>query len=531
MITRSALSRTRRLTPEQCGRISVIDAAYGLGLSVPSPGAPLDETLTRILRSPCEALKCVCLAWLAATGTYPLRSQAEHVASLLKHDRIDLALRALADAMIEVGDPARSRTLLAASSVQIDVTSVSRETKVTGIPRTVINLVRGAGGDSGPHVWSHGALASVTLTPDGEFEFDPATWAGEYAGRRPYGVLRRWYHGLRRRSRASTFARLTYWVVEVLARPFLAALGSGSGPRSCLLLHGGTVVLPEVCQGDVADRLLTWRRCVGGFRLIVLVHDLLPVLQPQWFSRSHVGDFVAYVPVVVGADRVVTTTVRTAREVVALAALHCRPVPEVAVAALPVTAGTWTALPAEETILPRFTAVGTIEPRKNNDTALRACIALAQGQFPVRLSLVGGTHLMPDSTKDLIDLARREGVVVDLARGLDDDHLRGLLESSVASLFLSWAEGYGLPVLESLACGTPVICSAVEPLLGFADVGGIEYVDPTDHLAVAARMRELITNEPRRLRLTESIEASRIPTDLGAWAAHVVGIQNEAAAP
>lgn len=530
MTIRATLSRARSLTPEQCVRLTLLNAAYGLGLSAASVGAPLDKALTDILRSPGEPLKRVCLAWLAATGTYPLNSQVEQAASLLRHDRVDLVLRALADAMIEVGAPARSRTLLPTSSVQIDVTSVSRETTVTGIPRTAINLVRGAGENSSAHVWSHGALAWVTLTADGEFEFDPATWAGEYAGRRPYAVLRRWYHGLRARSRRSTRARLAYRVIEVMARPFLAALGGGNGPRSCLLLHGGTVVLPEVCQGDVADRLLTWHRCVGGFRLNVLVHDLLPVTQPQWFSRSHVGDFVAYVPVIVGADRVVTTTVHAAEEVATLAAFHRQPAPEVVVAALPVTAGSWRAVPAEESILPRFTCVGTIEPRKNNDTALLACIALAQDQFPVRLTLAGSAHLMPDSTKDLIDQARRAGVVVDLATNLDDDHLRGLLESSVASLFLSWAEGYGLPVLESLACGTPVVCSAVEPLLGFADVGGIEYVDPTDHLAVAACMRELITDEPRRLRLVAAIEASRIPTDLGAWAARVVGFQGESAA-
>jgi glycosyltransferase involved in cell wall biosynthesis len=529
MRTRNAISHARALTNEQCARITLIDTTYGLGLPSLSVGEPLDEALVRILSSPRDPLERACLAWLAATATYPLSSQVEPLATLLDHNRIDLALRTLADAMIEVGPPARSRTLLATSPVQIDVTSVSRETLVTGIPRTVINLVRGAGVDSSPHVWSHGALASVALTPDGVFEFDPGTWGGEYAGWRPYAVMRRWYHGLRAQSRKSVPAHLIYRVVQVMAQPLLAVLAGGNGPRSCLLLHGGNVVLPEVCHGDVADRLLTWRRCVGGFQFTVLVHDLLPVTQPQWFSRSHVGDFMAYTPAVVGADRVVATTEHTAQQVAPLASLLRRPVPRVVVAALPVTSGTWDAVPAEETILPRFVCVGTIEPRKNHDTALRACIALAEDRYPVLLSLVGDTHRMPGSTKELIDKARRVGVVVDIASGLEDGHLRGLLESSVASLFLSWAEGYGLPVLESLAIGTPVVCSAVEPLLSFADVGGIIFVDPDDHLALAAHMKELITNPPLREQLAASIVAASIPIDLGKWATHVVGAEQKTA--
>jgi glycosyltransferase involved in cell wall biosynthesis len=96
---------------------------------------------------------------------------------------------------------------------------------------------------------------------------------------------------------------------------------------------------------------------------------------------------------------------------------------------------------------------------------------------------------------------------------------------------MSWSEGYGLPVLESLAIGVPVIASDVVPIRDFADYGGVRLVDPHDHLALAATMQELIDDPAARQRLAGSIRAEAIPTSVTAWAAEVLGRDAPARAP
>ena len=463
-----------------------------------------------------------CIALLGITSVYPLEAEVRELTAYLTHGRAGQAGQFVIEAAVDLGKMAMRRVLVPAAQVQIDVTSVSRETAMTGIPRVVVSLIRGAGDAARLHVWSHGTAGPATMLEDGTFEFDPDVWSGVRSGTWPYSQLRHLHRRLRAASATSVLASILYRIVLVLGRPFLGRLNGGAGPLVGILFGDGEIMLPEVCQPDVADRLLTWRRSVGRGTLRVLVHDLLPVTTPQYFQAGHPELFLSYLRVVAGADVVVTTTPYTARQVHALARLFAVPEPVTLPVALPVTAREWDVAPVEAGYIPQFTCIGSLEPRKNHRAVLKACTDLAGRSYPVILHLVGNKAWADDEIREQLVRAKYAGVDVRLVSTATDAELKGLMSASVATIFVSWAEGYGLPVLESLACGVPVIGSDVEPIRDFAQYGGMVLVDPHDHIALADAMLALLADPKARDRLAATIRADAIPTSITDWAAAVL---------
>lgn len=149
---------------------------------------------------------------------------------------------------------------------------------------------------------------------------------------------------------------------------------------------------------------------------------------------------------------------------------------------------------------PRFALfVGTVEPRKNLDNVL-----LAFEQAGVDdLHLVLGGRIGWKSTRVMRQLRRHAAAARILIPGyIADEDLPALY--SLAEMFLlpSRYEGFGLPVLEAMACGTPVITANISSLPEVAGDAAL-LVDPTDAEALAAAMADLAANPARRAALQE----------------------------
>ncbi|RMH22767.1 MAG: glycosyltransferase family 1 protein [Acidobacteria bacterium] len=147
---------------------------------------------------------------------------------------------------------------------------------------------------------------------------------------------------------------------------------------------------------------------------------------------------------------------------------------------------------------PYVLAVGTREPRKNLGRLLEAWQRLPR---PLRdrhlLALAGGRGWLHD------DVERRlqQGTGIRLLGRVADADLPALYSGAAAFVYPSLAEGFGFPVLEAMACGAPVIASAVSSLPEVAGDAALA-VDPTDVADVAGAIRRLLA-EPdlaRRLR-------------------------------
>ena len=148
-------------------------------------------------------------------------------------------------------------------------------------------------------------------------------------------------------------------------------------------------------------------------------------------------------------------------------------------------------------------AVGTLEPRKNYETLLDALdLYWTRSSRPLPLRIAGGGGWKSDALKAHLATMEAAGRVERLGYVPDAELLR-LYASAQALIFPSWHEGFGLPVLEALSQGAPVICSDRASL---PEVGGDAaiYIDPTSAESICQAMLELESNPSRRAALVEA---------------------------
>ena len=141
---------------------------------------------------------------------------------------------------------------------------------------------------------------------------------------------------------------------------------------------------------------------------------------------------------------------------------------------------------------PFLLAVGTLEPRKNLPR-LVAAFAEAAGDLPEHHLVVVG----PTGWGRALDTAPARVV---LAGAVEEAVLQGLYAASEGLAYPSLYEGFGLPVLEAMARGLPVLTSDLSSMPEVAG-GAALLVDPTDTSAIAKGLIELLSNHALRERL------------------------------
>jgi alpha-1,3-rhamnosyl/mannosyltransferase len=135
--------------------------------------------------------------------------------------------------------------------------------------------------------------------------------------------------------------------------------------------------------------------------------------------------------------------------------------------------------------------VGTLEPRKNLQLALRAH-ALLPATLRTRLPLVivGMPGWRNEGLDETLDIAVKGGWAKVLGYQ-SDEVLAQLLAGAKALLFPSLYEGFGLPVLEAMASGVPVLLTRTSSLPEVAGEAGI-YVDARDPQEMCSALQELM---------------------------------------
>ena len=148
-------------------------------------------------------------------------------------------------------------------------------------------------------------------------------------------------------------------------------------------------------------------------------------------------------------------------------------------------------------------SVGSIEPRKNHRRLLEA-YAIARSEPSSRLPLVlaGGPGWLMDDFETTLHYMGSAGDVI-LTGYVSDADLEWLYRNCFAFLYPSLFEGFGMPALEALSLGAPVICSNTTSLPEVVGKAGL-LVNPLDPRSIAAAMRKLACGEISREALKEA---------------------------
>lgn len=247
---------------------------------------------------------------------------------------------------------------------------------------------------------------------------------------------------------------------------------------------------------------------------VVTVHDLGPLTHPQYFSRSRPWlRRLGLQRALQQAALIVSVSTATAEAIESLAGRplgeRLRVIPEGVSEKFfePAPANTLEGLDMPPAATPYFLWTGSINPRKNLGNVIKAFEAVA-GDCPHHLVLAGGLGWDTDHELTVISNSpqaariHRTGFVSDL-------QLRALYQNAAAFLYVSFMEGFGLPILEAMASGCPVITSNVSSMPEVAGDAGL-LVNPSDIGDIAAALVKLARDDAGREQLrTRGTERAR----------------------
>ena len=249
---------------------------------------------------------------------------------------------------------------------------------------------------------------------------------------------------------------------------------------------------------------------IHGPPRIPIVHDLAFMLDEaeSYFSRAHI-DYLDWCTSanVHAAARIVAVSETTARDVIRTYGVPAGIVRVLlnshddAVFNANIDEDNVAATLAELDIRgPFFLHVGTIQPRKNLPTVIRAFKAFAAGGGDHQLLLVGAQGWRAENAADtgLPDLDSVKGVR--LLGSLATEQIAHIMTAADALVMAGFYEGFGLPALEAMACGTPVLAANAGALPEVVGDAGLLF-DPNDPDELTALMARIASDPDRRSQL------------------------------
>ncbi len=315
--------------------------------------------------------------------------------------------------------------------------------------------------------------------------------------------------------------------------PALASLESGDEliayiPRSAASRRelAGDNTAPGVTHRPTSRMMLRWRGWLDGLDLyhgtsfkfhtrgrygaVVTIHDLWLDRYPQ-YSRKLLGQGISRLRArrrLRDAARVIADSRHTARDILEVYEVP----PENIVVIYPGTPSAFFDAPAPDRLhdirmrygldtKPYLLFIGGATPRKNHRVLLQAFAGLPEIRKETQLVIVGDPYHRGLSVDDTVREFKLEGQVQCVGRVPTDD-LKGLYAQAELFVFPSLYEGFGFPVLEAMACGTPVLASnrtSLPEVVGDAAV----LVNPESSDELSEAIRRVLTDTSVRLSLRQ----------------------------
>jgi glycosyltransferase involved in cell wall biosynthesis len=258
-------------------------------------------------------------------------------------------------------------------------------------------------------------------------------------------------------------------------------------------------LVPDVTLFHAMEHLLLPLRSVPT---VLTVHDLIFRRFPQYHKQLNYWYLNLAVPLYVRrADAIVAISECTRQDLIAAYGVSPGKVTVIYEAAathfIPPSADEVTGVRLRYDLPERFLlTVGTIEPRKNLSRLLAAFEILVRQDLMDAWVIVGRPGWLYDAFFAQLEASPSSEKVI-LPGFVPDEDLPALNAAATAAVLPSLYEGFGLPILEAMACGAPVVCSETSSL---PELGGdaVRYFDPTDVEAMVATLTEVLSDEALR---------------------------------
>jgi glycosyltransferase involved in cell wall biosynthesis len=258
-----------------------------------------------------------------------------------------------------------------------------------------------------------------------------------------------------------------------------------------------TLVLPESTEPQRCPMLSAIGE-FSGSTVAAIGYDCIPVVSPDLVHPALPDRFAQYLTAIKSVHRVAAISRSAAAEFEGFASMltaQGRPGPSVAEVQLPVEVPEWvkasTAGPADP---PMILGVGSFEPRKNQLAVMHAAERLWREGLRFQLTFIGGGGWRTEFDETFKKLSSA-GRPIQRLTAVREEQLWQTYHDARVTVFASLHEGYGLPVAESLACGTPVVTTSYGSTREIAEGGGALLVDPRDDDALTDVLRRVLTDD------------------------------------
>lgn len=274
--------------------------------------------------------------------------------------------------------------------------------------------------------------------------------------------------------------------------------------------------LPEVILDGSAPARVGWARA-HGCRTACVFYDMLPIYESRFVSPSVAEAFPNYLAAVRSMDALYVISGFSLRECERWHRDAGEALPERREAIwLPAQFGDHprirSAPPPSETI--HILCVSTIEPRKNHRVLIEAFQSLRRRRpdLPVQLNLVGNLYAGAESLARWVRVTEQADPRLVWHGILSDEDIAAQYGRAAFTVYPSLAEGFGLPIMESLWMGRPCLCHEGGVMAELAADGGCLTIDMTNVAEVTAALEQMAINPDLRAILTRQAFARDIDT-------------------
>ncbi|NPA32592.1 MAG: glycosyltransferase family 4 protein, partial [Aquificae bacterium] len=237
-------------------------------------------------------------------------------------------------------------------------------------------------------------------------------------------------------------------------------------------------------------------------KLVVTVHDLSFLLFPQW----HPEDRVRYITEgfferTLHADRIITPSNYVKKEIEEMFPSLEGRVSAVHLGVDKELFNPYGSLPSLKTPENFILFVGSIEPRKNLKNLLKAYNILPEQlkrEFPLLLAGFDGWK-----NEEILELIRRSERYIKYIGYVNDEVLAELYRRASVFIYPSYYEGFGLPPIEAMACGAPVIVTNRASLPEVCGEGALYIQNPDDPEEIAHILEKTLLDESLRKELRQ----------------------------